>query len=89
MSDQEEEVHDEDDFEEDEALVENAEDDYDDMEEEEDDGEEWIEIRGADYGELERRSKKLKFLEEAGVENWEGFDNAMEDMANFEEDVDE
>ena len=89
MSDQEEEVHDEDDFEEDEEVIDDTEDDYDDMEEEEDDGEEWVEIREVELAELERRSKKLRFLEEAGVDNWEGFDNAMEDMANFEEDIDE
>ena len=62
-------------------------DEYDDYEEDEDD--DLVEIREADYEELERRSKKLRFLEEAGVDNWEGYDNAMEDMANFEEDVDE
>ena len=62
-------------------------DEYDDYEEDEDDH--LVTIREADYEELERRSKKLRFLEEAGVDNWEGYDNAMEDMTNFEEDVDE
>jgi hypothetical protein len=62
-------------------------DEYDDYEEDEDDH--LVTIREADYEEFERRSKKLRFLEEAGVDNWEGYDNAMEDMTNFEEDVDE
>ena len=48
-----------------------------------------VEIAETELEILEYRSKKLSFLEAAGVENWEGYDNAMEDMANFEGDVDE
>ena len=85
MSDNEE-VHDEDDYEEkiisDEDIIEN--------EVEDDDEEEpVVEILESEFDLLEYRSKKLSFLESAGVENWEGYDNAMEDMANFEGDVDE
>jgi hypothetical protein len=91
MSD--DEVHDEDDYEEeivsDEDVVgEEVEDDdeYDDYDDEE---EPVVEIAETELEILEYRSKKLSFLEAAGVENWEGYDNAMEDMANFEGDVDE
>ena len=48
-----------------------------------------VEIAETELEILEYRSKKLSFLEAAGVENWEGYDNAMEDMTNFEGDVDE
>ena len=77
MSD--DEVHDEDDYEE--EIV----SDEDVVGEEET----VVEIAETELEILEYRSKKLSFLEAAGVENWEGYDNAMEDMANFEGDVDE
>ena len=77
------EVHDEDDYE----------DDYEEeiVSDEDVVGEEEtvVEIAETELETLEYRSKKLSFLEAAGVENWEGYDNAMEDMANFEGDVDE
>jgi hypothetical protein len=93
MSD--EEVHDEDDYEEeiisDEDIIENEVEDDDDDDEYDDDDEEEpvVEILESEFDLLEYRSKKLSFLESDGVENWEGYDNAMEDMANFEGDVDE
>ena len=60
---------------------------YDDYDEDVEDN--LIEVKETELDILEYRSKKLRFLEEAGVDNWEGYDNAMEDMANFEEDIDE
>jgi hypothetical protein len=60
---------------------------YDDYDEDVEDN--LIEIKESELDILEYRSKKLRFLEKAGVDNWEGYDIAMEDMANFEEDIDE
>ena len=86
MSDNEE-VHDEDDYEEkiisDEDIIENEVEDDDEEEEP------VVEILKSEFDLLEYRSKKLSFLEMTGVENWQGYDIAMEDMANFEGDVDE
>jgi hypothetical protein len=91
MSDKE--VHDEDDYEEeivsDEDIIENEVEDDDEYDDYDDEEEPVVEILESEFDLLEYRSKKLSFLEAAGVENWEGYDNAMEDMANFEGDVDE
>jgi hypothetical protein len=91
MSDKE--VHDEDDYEEeivsDEDIIENEVEDDDEYDDYDDEEEPVVEILESEFDLLEYRSKKLSFLESAGVENWEGYDNAMEDMANFEGDVDE
>lgn len=92
MSDNEE-VHDEDDYEEeiisDEDIIENEVEDDDEYDDYDDEEEPVVEILESEFDILEYRSKKLSFLESAGVQNWEGYDNAMEDMANFEGDVDE
>jgi len=39
----------------------------------------------SEYEQLKRDSKKLRHLEGAGVDNWDGYDFAMESMESEEE----
>ena len=86
MSDEENQIEEE--FDDD--LEEELEEEFEEESEEEIvEDEEYVGIPLWEYEELKDHAKKLHFLEEAGVENWSGYDYAMENMANFEEDVDE
>ena len=43
----------------------------------------------SEYEELLESDKKLQALEDAGVDNWEGYDWCMRDFHEFEGDLDE
>ena len=84
MSDENEDDDKDDDFDEDDVLNE------EENEEEEDEFEdEVIDIMQSEYMELKAAAKKLRALEDAGVENWEGYDVAMDILNNYVEDIDE
>lgn len=46
--------------------------------------EETITIKKSDYDELVENSKKLEALEDCGVDNWEGYDEALEYLEDME-----
>lgn len=46
-------------------------------------------LSAAEYEELERASKKLTALENAGVDNWVGYDDAMKSMEEAVDDPEE
>lgn len=45
-----------------------------------------VTISSAEYLELNEAAQKLSALEAAGVDNWEGYDTAMEILAEWEDD---
>jgi hypothetical protein len=47
--------------------------------------EETVTISKKEYEELVKDSEKLSALEAAGVDNWQGYDNAMEMMKDMED----
>jgi hypothetical protein len=47
--------------------------------------EETITISMSEYNGLKRRSRELEALEEYGVDNWQGFEDAMHSIEDEEE----